>query len=162
MRTHAPILFALTVLAGCATGMSTYYAPGVSVSRMQTDTTRCEVQALKDAPVANQIRQNPPIFFPGSQYCNAAGCYYRPGYWVDGGIYTVDVNRNLRARVLDLCMAQKGYAPVSLPRCSGAVAAAAPRAQTQTLPALTEASCVIRYDDGSWQIVNPVTPIASE
>ncbi|MBJ6371563.1 hypothetical protein [Sedimentitalea arenosa] len=153
---------ALVALTACDTGLSTYYRPGVSVSRMQTETTRCEVAALKDAPVANQVRQRPPIFYPGTQYCNSAGCYYRPGYWVDGGFYTEDVNRGLRARVLDLCMAEKGFQPVSLPACSAAVTAAAPMQATRTLPQLTSASCVIRYDDGSWQVVNPVTPIASE
>lgn len=154
------------IVAGLALGacgpLTLYYRPGVSVSRMQTDTTRCEVAALKDAPVANQIRQRPPIYFPGQQYCGPKGCVYRPGYWVDGGYYTVDVNRDLRSRVLDLCMAEKGYQPVSVPRCSPAVTAAAPQIPTRTLPALAENSCSIQYDDGTWQIVTPQVPTASE
>lgn len=154
------------VLAGLAVGacgpLSLYYQPGVQVSRMQSDATRCEVNALRDAPVANQIRQRPPIYLPGNRYCSSTGCYYSPGYWVDGGIYTVDLNQGLRQRVLDMCMAQKGYQPVSIPRCSAGIASAAPRAATSTLPTLSENSCAIRYDDGSWQIVTPQTAIASE
>lgn len=162
MRLRLSIPLAFLALTACDTSLSTYYQSGVSVSRMQTDTTRCEVQALKEAPVANQVRQRPPIYFPGSQYCGPGGCYYRPGYWVDGGIYTVDVNADLRGRVQDLCMAQKGYQPVNLPACSVSVAAAAPPRATTTLPRLTENSCVVRYDDGSWQIVTAQVQTASE
>lgn len=162
MRLSLTLPLVLVTLTACDTGLSTYYRSGVSVSRMQTETTRCEVAALKDAPVANQIRQRAPIYFPGSQYCGANGCYYRPGYWVDGGIYTVDVNSNLRARVLDMCMAQKGYQPVSLPACSAAVAKAAPPRATTTLPTLSETSCVIRYEGDAWQIVTPQVQTASE
>lgn len=124
---------------------------------MQTDQTNCEVRALKDAPVANQVRQRPPIYIPGNRYCNSAGCYYTPGYWVDGGIYTVDVNADLRARVLDQCMAGKGYQPVSVPLCSQTVKSQVAPAQTQKLPQLGPNACAIRYDDGHWQIVNPIS-----
>ncbi|MFD3189210.1 hypothetical protein ACFMPD_02915 [Sedimentitalea sp. HM32M-2] len=155
-------IIAAGLFLGACGPLSIYYRPGASVSRMQTDATRCEVAALKDAPVANQIRQRPPIYFPGGQYCTGGGCYYRPGYWADGGIYTVDVNRDLRLRVQDMCMAQKGYQPVTVPRCSAAVARAVPPAPTRTLPRLTEESCAIPYDDGTWQIVTPQAPIAAE
>ncbi len=155
------IVAAGLALAGCAP-LAIYHRPGVSVSRMQTDTTNCAVAALKDAPVANQIRRDPPIYIPGRRYCGGAGCYYGPGYWVGGGIYTVDVNQDLRNRVRDMCMAQKGYQPVSLRRCSDAVARGVPRAATRTLPALAPNSCAIPYRDGTWQIVTPQAPTASE
>ena len=153
---------ALFLLAGCDAGLSTYYKTGAQVSRLKTDTVNCEVKALKDAPVAMQTRQRAPIFYPGTQICNGATCYYRPGFWVDGGFYTVDVNQGLRERVLDQCMAQKGYQPVNLPRCSPQIVAAAPPARTRILPKLNEQSCAIRYEDGSWQIVTPVAPTVSE
>ncbi len=162
MRPISMFLISVVLLVGCDTSLSTYYRTGVSVSRLETDRTNCEVRALKDAPVANQIRQRPPIYFPGSRVCNTAGCYQSPGYWVDGGIYTVDVNSGLRGRVLDMCMAGKGYQPVTIPRCSQAVSKAAPRTPTRKLPRLAENSCAIRYDDGSWQIVTPQIPIAAE
>lgn len=144
----------LLTLAACGP-LSLYYRPGVTVSRMQTDTTKCEVSALKNAPIATQIRQHPPIYIPAATICNAAKeCSVRPSYWVEGGIYTVDVNRNLRGRVLDICMAEKGYQPVTLPACPAKISKAVPAVATRKLPTLTATSCVIRYKDGNWQIVN--------
>jgi len=151
-RILAPLCAALA-LAACAP-MSIYYRPGVPVQRMQDDTTRCEVRALREAPVATQIRHTPPVYVPGRQVCDAAGnCWMRPGYWVDGDIYTVDVNAGLRARAKDLCMAEKGYSPVSLPPCPPEVKQATPPGVTTVLPRLTQNACVIRNRDGSWQIV---------
>ncbi|MFV0514021.1 MAG: hypothetical protein ACK5MY_10395 [Jhaorihella sp.] len=154
---HASLMMALGLaIAGCGP-MTIYHRPGVSVSRMQADSTECEVQALRDAPVANQVRQRPPVYFPGTRVCDGAGnCWVGPGYWAGGELYTVDVNRDLRARATDMCMARRGYSPVSLPPCSAAVRAAAPARQTTTLPDLTPRTCVIRYDGGGWQVVNPV------
>lgn len=155
MWTVPRIIAAGLTLAACAP-LAIYYRPGVSVSRLESDTLACEVRALRDAPVANQIRHRPPVFIPGARICNADGtCYERPGRWVSGGIYTVDVNAGLRQRVQDTCMAAKGYRPVSLPRCSAAVARSAPPAVTSVLPGLREDSCAIFNDDGSWQIVTP-------
>ncbi len=153
MTRFRPLLIALTALTACAP-LTIYYKPGVAVARLQSDQTRCEVAALRDAPVATQIRQRPPIYFPGPRICDASGaCYSQPGYWVDGGIYTVDLNADLRGRVTDQCMAAKGYQPVTIPLCPGAVSSAPPM-QTTTLPALTANSCAIRNQDGSWHIVS--------
>ncbi len=163
MRTMKPrlaLLVLVLALAGCAGPLSLYYKPGASVARMQTDTTQCQVAALKDAPVASQVRQRPPIWIPGNRYCNANGCWVTPGYWVDGGIYTVDVNAPLRNRVQDLCMAQKGYQPVRLPRCTPAVANAVQPGLTTVLPTLAADSCVIDRGGGRWQIVTPSAPAA--
>ena len=157
MKNVLKVVAAFAVLSGCGP-VSMYYQPGVAVSRLDTDHTNCEVSALRDAPVANQIRRDPSIFIPSRSYCNSAGsCYTRPGYWVHGDIYTVDVNAGLRQRVLDQCMQQKGYQQVSIPRCSQAVQNATPSAATQSLPALTEASCMIRYNDDQFQIVTPIS-----
>lgn len=156
-HSFALVLLSSVGLAACDTSLTTFFKPGVSVSRLQTDQTRCEVDALKDAPVANEVRQRPPMYFPGRSVCNAGGqCWREPGYWVGGGFYTVDTNAGLRARVLDMCMADKGYKPVTIPACSAAVKQAAPRAQTTTMPKLTDTTCVIRYEDDTWQIVSPV------
>ena len=154
MRTPIGIILAGLTLAACGP-LSLYYRPGVSVTRMQTDTTNCEVAAIRDVPVANELRQRPPIFFPGSTYCDASGsCFHEPGYWMDGGVYTVDVNLDLRGRVLDICMAKRGYQPVTLPPCPASVSNAVPAVATVKLPTLTASSCVIRYNSGNWQIVN--------
>jgi len=148
-----PLLLLPVLLASCAP-LSIYHKPGVSVARMERDTLDCEVSALRAAPVATQVRREPPTFVPARQVCDAAGnCRTQPGYWVQGAIYTVDVNAPLRARVEDQCMIDKGYSPVTLPACSQAVAQSLPAARTVTLPPLGPNSCVVRNQSGSWQIV---------
>ncbi len=154
-------LGAFLALAACAP-LTIYYRPGVEVTRMQRDQTQCAVGALNQAPVAEQLRQRPPIFYPGGQVCNATGCYFTPGFWVDGGLYTVDVNANLRGQVEQQCMGDRGYQPVTLPLCNQSIKSQVAPRQTRTLPALTEQSCSIRYDDGSWQVVTPVSSKAAE
>lgn len=148
-------------LAACAP-LSIYSKPGVSVSRMQNDTTNCEVSALKDVPIANEIRQRPPVYITGPRVCSNGTCSYAPGYWISGGFYTVDTNLDLRGRVRDQCMAKKGYQPASIPRCSQAIQAQVKPAITKTLPKLTETSCVVVHKDGTWQIVTPVSSVVSE
>ncbi|WP_425046315.1 hypothetical protein [Primorskyibacter sp. S87] len=156
MRVSVRFLPLVLLLGACAGPLDLFYRPGVSVTRMQTDHTNCEVKALKDAPVANQVRQRAPIYYPGYPVCDGYGnCWYRPGYWVDGGIYTVDVNKDLRNRVLGQCMAQKGYQPVSLPQCSQGVRAQVAPQRTTKLPNLSESSCYVKNSDGSYQIVTP-------
>lgn len=147
----------LPILLGVVscTPLTLYYKPGVEVSRMQTDTLGCETQALRDAPVANEIRQSPPEFYRGERICNAAGCYYGPGYWIPGHIYTVDVNRSLRVRLKQNCMAEKDYQLVKLPNCSLAIEKAAGTGQTTQLPQISENFCAIKNKDGSFQIVEP-------
>lgn len=155
MRPAAALLCAALLFSACAP-MALYYRPGVPVARMQADTTRCEVRALREAPVATRIRQYPPRYIPARRICNSAGeCWTRPGYWVEGPIYTEDANAGLRARVMRLCMAEKGYDPVTLPPCPAEIRRATPPAATRVLPRLTAQACVIRNNDGTWQIVTP-------
>lgn len=161
MKTLVKICVLGMGLAACGP-LSIYSKPGASVSRMQNDTLNCEVKALKDAPVANEVRQSPPIYFPAARFCGIGNCYYRPGYWGGGQIITVDTNKDLRSRVLDQCMAQKGYQPAIVPRCSAAVAAQVKPAITQTLPPLTKTSCSVFNQDGTWQIVTPISSAASQ
>lgn len=144
----------LLLLASC-TPLSIYYQEGASVTRLQTDQLNCEIAALSDVPVNNQIRQGPPTYIPTRRYCDAAGsCYTRGGFFEPGIIYTVDVNADLRKRAEEQCMAQMGYTPVTVPNCPSAIFRAAPKAETQVLPRLSAQSCAIKYQDGSWQIVN--------
>lgn len=144
----------LLLLAGC-TPLNIYYKPGVAVARLEADQLACEVDALDKAPVANQIRRTPPVYIPGRVVCDGDGnCYQEPGYWREGEVFTVDVNTDLRKRVLHQCMTTRGYAPASVPPCPSGVANAAPPGQTDVLPPLTDKSCVIRNRGGGWQIVN--------
>ena len=125
LKTVIPFMM---VLAGCAP-LDTYYKPGATVA-------------------------NPPQFVPPHQRCNSLGqCHVTPGYFVPGPIYEIDPNAQLRRRVVGQCMADAGFAPVSIPACPSNVAKAAPRLSTITLPALNANSCAIRNRDGSFQIV---------
>ncbi len=151
------LLFALFFLAlgACATPLELYYKPGADVTRMQTEETKCEVAALRDAPVASQVRQDPGLYVPGYRSCNGAGnCTYYPGFWRPGRVYSVDVNAPLRLRLMDQCMAAKGYQRTQIPQCSQSVAGSIAPAATRTMPALSANSCAIRNEGGSWQIVN--------
>lgn len=151
MKAVAILLVLVGLLAACAP-LQIYHKPGVPVAQWRADTTRCEVKALRDAPVANQTRQEPPEFIPPRQICDSAGrCRMTGGYWIPGEIYTVDVNAGLRQRVETLCMAELGYAPAEIPRCPDGVTV---RGRTTVLPQLTETSCFVRFDDGGIAIVN--------
>ena len=142
------------MLAACAP-LSIYYRPGVPVDVLKQDTLQCEVKALRQAPVANQIRRSPPVFVPPRQICNGTTCHTRPGHWIPGNIYTVDVNSPLRKRIERACMADRGYVPAEIPACSPGVAKTGRGPATSRLPALKEDSCFIRNDDGSFRIVTP-------
>ena len=154
MRNVVPLLgVALISLASCAP-LTIYHRAGASVTRMQSDANACSVNSLKSVPVNTQIRQTPPRYIPGRRTCDAAGnCTEQPGFYVPGEIYTVDANKTLRRQTEVQCMAAKGYAPVSIPPCTDRVARSVPPRATTTLPPLTDGSCVIRNQDGSWQIV---------
>lgn len=147
-------LTGVIALTACAP-LETYYRAGASVTDLNRDTLACEVKALKDVPQTFLLRRGPPIFVPGKKICNAEGkCKRRPGYYAPGAVERYDPNAGLRQRVEQQCMAEKGYAPVSIPPCPDAVAkAAGPRATTR-LPQLSDASCVIRNSDGTFQIVD--------
>ena len=149
-----PALVTLMLLTACQP-LSIYYREGARVAKAEDDRLNCQVAALKDTPVASQIRREPSVYVPPRQICNAAGaCSYTGGYWVPGRTYTVDVNESLRGQLVNRCMAQKGYQPVSIPACPQSVADAAPKTKTTRMPALTPSSCAIRNPDGSYLIVN--------
>jgi hypothetical protein len=140
-------------LAGCAP-LTTYYKPGVSVNTLERQTLACQTRALRDVPSSTQVRRAAPRFIPAQRFCTAAGaCTTRPGRHIPGEIVTFDPNDGLRKRVEIQCMADKGFAPVSIPLCPDAIARATPARATATLPNLNPNSCVIRNSDGSFQIV---------
>ncbi len=155
MKTLVPLLVPVMLLTACGP-LSIYYREGESVSKMQEQTTQCKVQALEQAPVANQVRQSPPTYWPGRTYCDGSGrCYRSGGWWEPGRIYTVDVNQPLRNTVEAQCMAKKGFRPVSLPPCKSGVKSRVPATRTTTLPPLNTESCFVKFDDGSFQIITP-------
>lgn len=142
-------------LAGCGPALI-YYKPGAEVSRLQADTLACQTDALQKAPVANEVRQDPPIYFPGRRYCNSSGhCYHYPGYWEQGRIYTVDTNLGLRNRLEQACMAGKGYSQVEMKRCPQRVIDQNGGEFGGPLPQLTPDACVIDGGNGAIRIVQP-------
>ena len=154
MRIRLIFTSGLLALSACAP-LNIYYKPGASVAVAQRQTTACKVDALAKVPVSTQIVREPPYYVPPRLQCNNEGqCVTIPGYYEPGEIYTVDRNLGLRKQVEVQCMADAGFAPVSIPPCPQGVAKAAPVRATATLPPLSEKSCVIRNRDGSFQIVN--------
>lgn len=148
-----PALICLMALPACLP-VQTYYRAGASLSLLERTQTACEVAALKDAPVAQIVRQGPPRYVPGARTCTAAGvCTTQAGFYVPGPVYTEDRNAALRTRLERQCMADKGFAPVSIPACPPGIVRAAPAGATTTLPRLEAGSCAIRNSDGSFQIV---------
>lgn len=135
--------------------MSVYYKDGGSVTRMQDDLLSCQVAALKDAPVASQIRRSAPVYVPSRQYCDGGHCYQRGDYFADGQVYTVDVNARLRGDLEARCMREKSYSPVEIPDCPSHLGGAAAPIQTEVMPPLTPSSCVIRNRSGAWQVIEP-------
>ncbi len=158
MKTVLRLLIPVLTLTSCGP-LSMYYREGESVSRMQTDTTECRVQAVNNVPVATQVRQSPPTYWPGRTYCHGNGrCYRSAGWWQPGQVYTVDVNQGLRNNVEAQCMARKGYRPVSLPPCRQNVKSRVPAQRTTQLPPLSTESCFVKFNDGAFQIITPGVP----
>jgi hypothetical protein len=159
MKSVVRLLIPMVVLSACSGPLSLYYREGESVTRMQSATTQCQVAALEDVPVANQVRQNPPTYWPGRTYCDGRGrCYRSPGWWQPGNVYTVDVNQGLRNQVEAQCMAKKGFRPVSLPPCKQNIKSSVPAVPTTKLPPLSTQSCYVKFDNGSFQIITPGQP----
>ncbi|WP_281972012.1 hypothetical protein [Ruegeria faecimaris] len=155
MKTIA-LTISLTLLLTACGPLSLYYQEGETVSQMQSETTGCQVQSLKDAPVANQVRQGAPTYWPGRTYCDGRGrCHRTGGWWQPGQIYTVDVNKGLRNKLEAQCMAQKGYRPVSLPPCKQGVKSRVAALPTTQLPPLSTDSCFVKFDNGTFQIITP-------
>ena len=155
MKHARSLLVTASLMIGACAPLDTYYKPGVSVDKLNRDTTQCKVSALRDVPVSTMTRRKPPIYVPPNRVCdNAGNCTGHNGYYIPGGYETYDPNLALRQRVERQCMADDGYVPVSIPACPDTVAKAVPARATTRLPTLTDKSCVIRNSDGSFQIVN--------
>ncbi|WP_298835960.1 hypothetical protein [uncultured Roseobacter sp.] len=142
------------LLVACAP-VTMYYDAGAEVSRLETDLLNCQVSAAQNVPVSNQVRRDPPQYYPARRVCRRDGsCYTTGGFFDPGNVYTVDVNAGLRARVTNQCMEERGYRQVSIPRCSGDISRNAIPAVTRVLPELTPKSCIISNKDKTWQILN--------
>ncbi|WP_300547094.1 hypothetical protein [Roseovarius sp.] len=148
-----PLLTAL--LLGACAPLDIYYKEGADVARSEANLTECQVSALARVPRDMRTRFIPTRYAPYTA-CNAGGrCYTRYRLISPPRTETHDLNARLRHKVVDQCMAEAGYRPVSLPQCDSATTRATALHATQTLPPLTPQSCVIRLKSGNWQIVTP-------
>ncbi len=150
----AAVLTLVALGAAACAPLNTYYKPGANLEQVSRATTLCEVQALRDVPASTQIRRSPPRYVKPRKTCDANNsCTTTKGFFIPGEMVTFDPNVDLRKRVETQCMADRGFAPVSIPPCPSGVARTAPARATTTLPALNPNSCVIRNSNGSFQIV---------
>ena len=149
---HLVSASAFVLVTGCLP-VSTYYAEGVSVAKMDRDTLRCEVRAMQQAPVANQTRQHPAQYVT-QQSCDSYGNCHEYSRWIPGSFYTVDVNTSLRERIQKQCMGERGYRQVEIPACGPEVEKNAPAKSTTIMPRLGPDSCAIRQNNGRFLVVN--------
>ncbi len=134
-------------LSACST-LHLQYKEGEKVARAATDLASCKASALKQFPKDIRLRYLPPFYPPYGYY----GPYSYYGY---SSPQRYDANEGKRETAVKQCMADQGYIPAKIPACSAELAKITPAQTTVILPPLTENSCVIRYQSGGWQIVNP-------
>ena len=139
----------IALLVACSNDVNTFYRSGVQVAKLESDMLDCEVDALAAAPVAFQIRQSSSSVFVSSYYC---GAFCAGGTW-NSSVYSVDVNKDLRNRVMQQCMAERGYSPATVSKCPDSVTRQVQPGVTNVLPDLTPESCVIDNKDGTFQLV---------
>lgn len=158
MKSLCTVFVLLLILSACAPA-PVYYREGASIAKMEDDLLNCRVAAVKDAPVATELRRGAPRYYPGYVRCHNGGqCYRTGGYFYPGEVYSVDVNASLRSDLQNRCMARKGYAPVELPRCRTGTTAATVTDQTASsdiMPPLSQNSCIIEGNGGPAQIIDP-------
>lgn len=146
------VAFAILSLSGCLSAMDLYYRAGARVAQQQRVTYQCEQLARSTVPVA--ISHEEVEDYSTRRVCNADGSNCRRERVLVGTDWvTKDVNADLRNRVRRQCFNDKGYVQVRIPACSDNLRNAVTPRATRVLPTLTENSCVIKYEDGSYQII---------
>lgn len=142
-------------LAGCGP-MDLYYKPGASVAGIERASLDCMLEAERQVPVRNVTRVIPGRWIPGRRVCRAPDqCYDLPGRMTPPRVITEDINIGLRDRAAALCMADRGYARISLPACPPEVEKRVTPAVTITMPKrLSKNACVIRRPNGAFQVVD--------
>ena len=135
-------------LAGC--NYTLYHQAGKSFAERDADVTRCDVIALRKAPVETQILFTPPRQEERT-ICDDDGNCITETYWTKPEPYTVDPNKELRERVAMQCMLDKGYQQISLPSCDDGKTLSVPTKMTNIGPN----SCAVRLKGGAVRIAQP-------
>lgn len=106
------------VLAGCAMPMDAWINPGVEATRAERTLLMCEAEARQEFPVAMHTEWTSAITI-GGRICDDPFCF-----GAARGLPTArqrDVNADLRARAVDLCMKEAGYTKVRVPQCPAGI-----------------------------------------
>ena len=135
-------------LAGC--NYTLYHQAGKSFAERDADVTRCDIIALRKAPVETQILFTPPRQEERT-ICDDDGNCITETYWTKPEPYTVDPNKELRERVAMQCMLDKGYQQISLPSCDDGQTLSVPTKMTNIGPN----SCAVRLKGGAVRIAQP-------
>ncbi len=145
------LLLCLVALAACAPP-PLFHKAGAGPDQVAALRTQCEVAALRDVPRDIRTTYVPPRYIPHF-YHGPHGRFHRGFVRVEPGrTESYDANADLRARVVDQCMAEAGFRPVRLPACTRDTPA--PTAGSAQ-PPLGPTSCARRLPDGGWQVVTP-------
>ncbi|WP_417668103.1 hypothetical protein [Roseibium sp.] len=117
-RNLVAVLAGGVLLASCQTlggSAPTVHKAGSTLEQRRAVIDTCQVQALEEVPVAYQVRIHDTFSFGYPGYC-------RGGYYscYPGRVYAqnYDPDERLRARRFNACLRDKGYALVTLPRCT--------------------------------------------
>ena len=131
-RVAAGLAVTLTVVGCMPTGPQMFYLrSNATPAERSSDMTYCEVAALQQVPRAMAIERTPTYTTPVyttpvstncygngySAYCTSSGGQTYGGQTYGGDLVSYDANLDLRERVQDQCMASRGYALASLPKC---------------------------------------------
>ncbi|MBE0454229.1 hypothetical protein [Roseovarius autotrophicus] len=150
MKRAAPVLL-LAGLVACAPP-PLYHKAGADPAQLEALRTRCEVAALRDVPRDIRTTYVPPRYVPRAYY-GLHGRHHGGVVLIEPGrTESYDANADLRARVVDQCVAEAGFRPVRLPACADGTPA--PEVGSP-IPPLERTSCARRMPGGGWQIVTP-------
>lgn len=149
-----PLALALAALVACAPP-PLYHKPGASPALVESTRTNCEIAALRSVPRDIRTRFI-PAQYSSIPFCNHFGtCFHRTTMIQPPRTESFDANESLRARVVDQCMAEAGFRPVSLRQCDPAQVRLAELPPDTAQPALGANSCALRLPSGQWRIVTP-------
>ena len=150
------VLIMTPMLLACVP-QSIYYKEGASYPDIDRASTDCQVKAAQSVPVNTQIGTTSTYTTPVQTSCYAGyggyvSCNSSGGQTYGGDVYSYDANSNLRNRVANQCMQQKGFRLIELPTCTAAKAQAG---VSQKLPQLNANSCVTKSTNGGLIVISP-------
>lgn len=123
VATAAVVSAGIVLLSGCEPGPGAFYLQqDATAGRTRSDITQCEVEAVNTVPAAIVQSVSPIYRTPDRTTCRETAlgihCTTMPGMTYGGNVSTIDRNEDLRSRVLNQCMASRGYDLVTLPHCN--------------------------------------------